>query len=464
VTTTDIEFRLEEIHDTKVAAYFAEALTCYRHGAYRACIGMIHNTIFSDLLEKIRHLATVNTDARTVLHKIESLEAHDAYEAKLETEMKAVKLLEPEQCRFLHDLRNRRNDAAHPRGHVVTKEHVHYLLSDAITFFLKERTVYPRQAVADLREKLRGDAFLPASGSPGNHRKVVAEEMTLFNEKTYGALFAMLATTLSGSEEIGRRNARKFVETVAGFNDERVRSHIFRSIYSRKLSAIGDFDDDYTKALFWSFVWDPQIGSHFTDGQLLQFDQSLASYCTGSLGSDPDWPAPDFLFDNLLATTPDLLGDRLPRTTGFLAANYPATRNGLALLKVSPTTRDFIFESYRAIVDGKDRHTVRRLLAFLAENESHLVEEHDPETALRLLRAIRFDRSLPENERYELKALRARVHDHYGMPLDRVPRDVAQRCHLPQGAHGQMRLDTIVRAPQFADVPLSKELEWDWSR
>ncbi|PDS57281.1 hypothetical protein CO663_18355 [Rhizobium anhuiense] len=465
-TTTDIEFNLEEIHDSKVAEYFREALTCYRHGAYRACIGMIHNTIFADLLEKVRHLAPINPHARAVIYKIDALQPYEAYEAKLETEMRSEKLLEPEQCRFLNDLRNKRNDAAHPSGHVVTKEHVQYLLSDAVAFFLKERAVYPRQAVTDLEHKLQGEAFLPVNGSHDHHCQVVSEEMKLFNAKTYAALFSMLARCLASSEAMVRRNSRKFVEVVAAFKDVAVRSHLVKGLYTRKLSAISKLDDDYSKAMLWSFIWDPEIGNHLTVGELLQFDQSLAAHCKDSMVSNEEFMAPDFLLENLLDCAPHLLGERLPRTTGFLAANLLNSKRSLALLKLSLVTRDFMLLSYSGIAEGTDELKKRSLNAFLARNEKYLAEEHDPETILRLLRSIRLD-VFPSSSiarPHELNLLRSRVEAHYGVPWELVPRDVGRRSHVPQGSKQQMKLDTFHQPPLVPRSAINKELEWDWTR
>lgn len=461
---SDIAISLEEIHDAEVADYFREAVVCYRHGAYRASVGMIHNTVFSHLREQLRHLAEVNTPARTVHRKLESLQPHEAYEATLETEMKAANLLEPEQSRFLYDLRNRRNDAAHPNGHVVTKEHVRYLLSDAVSFFLSKRSLFPRQAVSDLQERLQGDAFLPTHGAPEHLRKIIVKQIELFNPRTYGALFAMLTTCLSSPEHLVRQNARTFVETLSALRRDDIRMHLARGLYSRRLHKIGRFEDDYSKTLFWSFVWDPAIAEHLDEGDLLQFDQSLTSYCLESLQSDPDWPAPEFLFQNLLAVAPHLLGEKLPRTTGFLAANYPATKHALEMLKQSSVTRDYVLHAFEEVVKGPDAARTRRLFALVEANEMRIVEENDAETLLRLLRSLKLQSySDRQWKQAGFTALKARVQQHYGVPAEDVPQEVARRSSSPQGSLELMRHDTFMK-PRTETPPVTGETGWDWSR
>jgi hypothetical protein len=371
--------------------------------------------------------------------------------------------LEPEQCRFLSDLRSKRNDAAHPNGHVVTKEHAHYLLSDAITFFLKNRTVYPKQAVADLKSKLRGGAFLPVNGSTDHHKLAVAEEMKLFSAKTYGALFSMLVELLSGEDAVARSSSRLFVETLAKLHDESLRGHLVSGLFAKRVSSLGDFDDEYSKALFWAFVWDPQIGDHFTPAQLLEFDQSLASYCKDSLRSEDEWMAPEYLFENLLAATPDLLGQKLPRTTGFLAANYPASKNALSLLLMSPLTRDFVLIGFEEVINSKNKDDIRRLMVFIAKNESQFTKVEMAETALRLLRAV-YGRPFAPKNPHKLNALMSFVEGHYGATLEEIPRDVGERCHVPYVWRRQLSLDRFVKPSVSQEVDPAREYEWDWSR
>jgi hypothetical protein len=253
------------------------------------------------------------------------------------------------------------------------------------------------------------------------------------------------------------------VETLASLKEENLRGHIVRGLYLKKIGTLGNFDDNYSKAMFWSFVWDPEIGSHLTEVQLLQFDQILASYCKDSLTSENEMMAPEFLFESLLADKPQLLGEKLPRTTGFLAANYPRSQEALELLSLSLMTRDFVLRGFQGVVDGNNKTETWRLLSFLAENESRLVEGETAETALRLLRAIRYSDTASGNQRHELKALRSVVERHYGEAPENIAREIAQRSYVPFELAGQMDLDRVVKAPHRPGFDPTREYEWDWT-
>jgi hypothetical protein len=161
---TDMEELIANIDRDDARDYMSEALRCYQAGAFRACVVLSYIALFDDLRAKLRPLAKVNKEARTLHESIEKkAKDQEVYESYLADQLAGIGLIEAAQKTNLEMIIKLRNKAAHPSGVHASAEEARYVFSEVINKFLKEKLLQTNFAVDAIVSALPKGNFFPTT-------------------------------------------------------------------------------------------------------------------------------------------------------------------------------------------------------------------------------------------------------------------------------------------------------------
>jgi len=119
--------------------YLAEAIACFRHGAFRAAIVMTWNVAYDHLLTvvAVRSLAGFNNQMATMFGgKKKAVTSKFEFQRLKESEVievcNAGSIISKEVAKVLNDKLDKRNSAAHPSGSTIDKLQAEAYISDLI--------------------------------------------------------------------------------------------------------------------------------------------------------------------------------------------------------------------------------------------------------------------------------------------------------------------------------------------
>jgi hypothetical protein len=152
---------------------FAEAVACYRAGAYRACIVSTWTSVLFDYLGKLRELElTGNAEAEAIVRRFDVARGNHHIRALLEYEAKALddaagkfELLTPTEKQDLERLRDDRNRCAHPSmltlddPYAPTAELARSHMRNAVEHMLSRPPLQGREALARLWAAVNSNYF-----------------------------------------------------------------------------------------------------------------------------------------------------------------------------------------------------------------------------------------------------------------------------------------------------------------
>ncbi len=156
----DLDELVLRCRDEQARQYIAEAVACYRAGAFRACIVMTWTAVIFDFLHKLRELElSGDANAAQQLQQFENIQTNHDIRRSLEFERQMLRrarddfeLISHTEYTDLERLRDDRNRCAHPSLQVSgdpyqpTAELARYHLRNAVTHFLQQPPVQGKAA------------------------------------------------------------------------------------------------------------------------------------------------------------------------------------------------------------------------------------------------------------------------------------------------------------------------------
>lgn len=146
--TVQVTKLLEElpgkVRNHEERAFLGEALTCYRHGAFRAAIVMCWNLAYDHLCDYVlrNHLTAFNTrwpiryPDRHKKARVSAISSRDDFSEMKESEVlevcKAASIITPDVFKILDEKLGKRNTAAHANGVVFTQLQAEDFISDLV--------------------------------------------------------------------------------------------------------------------------------------------------------------------------------------------------------------------------------------------------------------------------------------------------------------------------------------------
>jgi hypothetical protein len=210
-----MEELLSSIEDDAIADYMREAMAAYMAGAYRGCIVMSYIALFDYLLGSLKHLAGVNSIARTIYEAASKLQDdQQVFETYLIDQLTATNLLPELDGTRLGMIKTLRHKAAHPSGHHASAEEARFVFHETISRFLSKPILRTTYLVQVITERLPNKNFFP-SPRINDVSAVVEAEIARLHESAYPVLVAKLVDLCMAPEETRRRNARHFVTGLA---------------------------------------------------------------------------------------------------------------------------------------------------------------------------------------------------------------------------------------------------------
>ncbi len=170
----DLDELVLRCRDEQAKQYIAEAVACYRAGAFRACIVMTWTAVVFDFIHKLRELElSGDANAAQQLQQFENIRTDNDIRRSLEFERHMLikarddfELISHSEYTDLERLRKDRNRCAHPSLQVSgdpyqpTAELARYHLRNAVTHFLQQPPVQGK-AAQELIWKDIESAFFP---------------------------------------------------------------------------------------------------------------------------------------------------------------------------------------------------------------------------------------------------------------------------------------------------------------
>ncbi|MEA2585693.1 MAG: hypothetical protein QOF33_3778 [Thermomicrobiales bacterium] len=159
--------------DERARSYIAEAVTCYKAGAFRSCVVSTWIAVVYDLLQKLRELELAGSgEAKQILEAFERHRVNHNTDGLLDFERNILamakeifELISPEEYDELVRLRDDRNRCAHPslqstaEPYAPTAELARYHLRNAVVNLLAQPPVQGQFAAERIWRQIRSEYF-----------------------------------------------------------------------------------------------------------------------------------------------------------------------------------------------------------------------------------------------------------------------------------------------------------------
>lgn len=171
----DVDGLVLRCRDENARLYICEAVSCYKSGAYRACIVSTWNSVVFDFLHKLRELElTGDAKAKSILKRFEEIRVagearlKDALEFErdiINVALEDFELLTPIEAIDLERLRDDRNRCAHPSmlsdgvPYNPTAELARTHLRAAVEILLEKEPVQGKAAFARICDDIKSEYF-----------------------------------------------------------------------------------------------------------------------------------------------------------------------------------------------------------------------------------------------------------------------------------------------------------------
>ncbi|MBB4274118.1 hypothetical protein [Rhizobium mongolense] len=323
----DKEQLLAKVHNEDSKGYLAEAIDCYRAGAYRASIVMTACAVFEDLRHKLKDFAPYDPAADLVSRKIEKAFDHQkSYEAETFRLLKESKMLgEPENKRYLLELLTARNNAAHASGLATTQVSAAKFISEGVARILGKKLQWAEHGVSELLERMKRIDLFPTFVEG---RSVIAdEELENLDPRVHALMISRMVDGMGESGPVYDRNAHILFECFAQRNESNMRRHLFdKFINDRTLPASSAWLIDVMAA-------DPEILGRKAKNASAA-DAALSAIIRNAPEDETRLDQLEMIFEALMKDHPEpILRERYEETIKALSAKLwlrPVLTNGLA--------------------------------------------------------------------------------------------------------------------------------------
>lgn len=235
---TDFEELIALIHNPLMKDYMKEAMSCYHTGAYRGCIVMSYIALFDDLVDKLKAIKEVNSDARSIYLEVEKRRnSQDVFESYLLTQIASKQLISDLDSSTVDLIRDRRNKAAHPSGHHPSAEEARYIFSEVIDKFLSKETLGTKHVVDEIISKFHNTKFF-ISTSLSDIEDTVRYEIEKIHPEAHPYLVVQLFKAYKENSDIIKHNASFFLDGLACLDDSLINSELAKRVLNPTLGDV----------------------------------------------------------------------------------------------------------------------------------------------------------------------------------------------------------------------------------
>ena len=269
-----IEHLYEQARENPHSDYLAEAVRCFNAKAYRACIIMTSNAVFSYMREYMQELGRLaGGEARLVTAAVnEAVSASKSYEGALLTALMEKDALSVDDRLALREILDKRNTAAHPSGSSATRDDAYYVFKKAVERFLSKKPQLPGIAVEQLLDDIEHKAFF-VDYTLDDVARTVADAMRTIDPSTYPRLLGKLRKTIETEGGNPEANSLIFLCGLAKLDLATVNTQIHRSFFEKQRG----FDPDGDAFLIdLCFAW-PGFLSMTVGEQRYRLDDMFAN-------------------------------------------------------------------------------------------------------------------------------------------------------------------------------------------
>lgn len=390
-------FKIEKLRtmvpDGPARPHHEDALTCYRAGVYRLVPIAVWNAVFADLFQKIQHLAGVNNKFRKIADDAGfQKNEKNPFEQQFKQDLKAAKLISDEQLQFLDELRDWRNDFAHPTDRTITATKAGSFIEDGVSLFLSERSFNAHTIVHEITGKLHTPGFF-GSANPSFQLSVVRDVIATVTPHAFHNLIRNVLEVLVSKDRVSSRNASAFLRCCVQLENSAITSVVLRHLFEPKLQIDDGIEDPYNRTIWEILTYAPQCVDLLPDAKQKQFDRKLASLCSKMKGTKDHRYSPSKLFGRLLKSHPTALQNILKQTCLRIIHEYPVSPNMILGLRKLPEHRSDIVASWRRAILSRDIHEAAAVRSFLDLNARTLALVLDGPVAYSLLLPLTDDRN-----------------------------------------------------------------------
>lgn len=167
-TFADLDELIERCRNSNSRHFLAEAVACYRAGAYRGAILLAWEAVVFDVIAKVRDLAASGDNAAIQLEEfIKSLDEGSTaqFEREILQKIEGFEFLDLHQTRELQRLRVDRNQSAHPsmnkdwEPYQPSAEAARYHIRNTVEHLLAHPPIQGKAAMSYLKQDLLSEYF-----------------------------------------------------------------------------------------------------------------------------------------------------------------------------------------------------------------------------------------------------------------------------------------------------------------
>ncbi len=230
----DLEKMLCEVHNEESRPYFTEAINCFNARAFRASVVMMACAVFDDLRHKAGDFAHFDGAARNLKKKFDNIFNHQgSYEGNVLELTDSWGKLGSDRQRYLRQLVDARNEAAHACGCSIDEDEARRMIEDGHAQILSVRFLSATHGVAVVLHKMANVDMYPAA-LPYGHEHTTRNELSLCDPVVHHEVIdAVVSNHASGSPRF-KRNAEIFLRWVAHEQNNQLQKYLSLTLLERR--------------------------------------------------------------------------------------------------------------------------------------------------------------------------------------------------------------------------------------
>ncbi len=230
----DLEKMLPEVHNEESRPYFTEAINCFNVRAFRAAVVMMACAVFDDLRHKAGDFAHFDGAAKNLKKKFDNIFNHQgSYESNVLELTDSWGKLGSDRQRYLRQLVDARNEAAHACGCSIDEDEARRMIEDGHAQILSVRFLTATHGVAVVLHKMANVDMYPAA-LPYGHEHTTRNELSLCDPVAHHEVIdAVVSNHESGSPRF-KRNAEIFLRWVANEGNNQLQKYLSLTLLERR--------------------------------------------------------------------------------------------------------------------------------------------------------------------------------------------------------------------------------------
>ncbi|MBX4883828.1 hypothetical protein HJA90_09525 [Rhizobium bangladeshense] len=225
---------LAEVHNERSRAFFTEAVDCFNVGAYRASVVMMSCAVFDDIRSKAAHQAPFDRTAKILSEKLEKArDEQGSYESDVLNLTSKWDPLDNEQRRYLKQLLDSRNQAAHASGTYIAADEARRMIEVGHKRFLSVEFLWSKHGIDELISRM-SDADMYPAALPYDHEYTTRHEIDLRHPNSHFEMLNEIAKGLDAENPRFNRNATIFLYWTAVLQDTQFRKYLSLVLIQRR--------------------------------------------------------------------------------------------------------------------------------------------------------------------------------------------------------------------------------------